>query len=301
MKRQPGVHPNQLAMPSYAAELVPAGTYPDVSADARITLPSLIDRITPTIRFGREPSIDDFQHARPVYLEERLYIPPKTVQYDEAYHVVRLGVGRPPAGNKIPPKAQLGVAFQPAEYTIVARNAPDFARHTVNKTQDARWGDTDREEARRSAMRSAGHALTSKISAQDSLAKRLTDENESFRHLRVHLRSPRQVRIRAEKLEQERALADERIHSTVEVAAMLYELKNTAVAGLHRAIRKRVYHGNYSHAERSAFFIEYLDMVGVHANAKLYKIALSRAMCAQELRKYQPYLDEKAAREADAA
>lgn len=95
-----------------------------------------------------------------------------------------------------------------------------------------------------------------------------------------------------------RALADEKIHEMVEVSSInTPDLNNAAVNGLHRVIRKKLYHGNYSQAERGYNWQRYLKTLGVYTGAKLHKIAVSRTMCTKELLQYQPYLDLKTKQE----
>jgi hypothetical protein len=194
-----------------------------------------------------------------------------------------------------PDKASLGVAFQPIEFKVVARSAQDLGRQVAVKTRDARWGDSDREAATAASKRSAGHALANKIVAMNVLSTQLEDDSEIFRHLISHIKRPDKLRVRTKRLEGERALATERIHDTVEVASIFHGLNNTRLVGQHRAVKRRIYNGNYSHAERAAYLIGYLKMVGVHNLAKLHKIGLSRHRSQQVLdTEYQQYLDEKA-------
>ncbi len=302
MAKRAGPHPGQLEIPSYLAELVPPKQYADVAPESRIAVVSLIDRAAVGLRFGREPSFRDYQHVVPEFIETGLYVAPGALDPERnAEHFVWLGTPRPRAGAEPrkpepnPDKPNDGVAFQPAEFLVVAHSARALASHGVNKTRRAHWGEPDHKNTEQTANRTGGHILEDMIAKQRNLSGQLLGDNKVYGHLISHLVSPSKVRSQARRLETERAQADEKIHETAEVAVIYLDLGNAAIAGMHRVIKRHLY-GNYSHAERTAHMIGLLQMVGKHNRAKLYKLGVSQARCEQKLAgKYQAALDQKAA------
>ena len=298
MSKIAAINPEQLAIPPYQAELVREEQYPDINPDSRLVLPSLIDIVSTNVQFGREPKYSDYMHADPEYINAGLVIAPKDKDYDKALHVVRIGVWR----NGRHPD-QVGVVFPPHEYKVIARSARDLGQHVANRTRDSRWSSTDRKESKEGSMRSAGHALTEKIAKQTSLATRFSEDSDIMRKLLEHLYKPSKVRIRAKTLKSYLALTDERVHETAEIASIAYGLddNNFAVLGLHKAIRKNMFGGNQSHAQRTYQLVRYIKMVGVHIARKTGKLELSKERCEQELTQYQPYIDAKVERERQQA
>lgn len=298
MSNRAEISPDQLVIPPYCEELVREEQYPEVNPDSRIVLPSLIDIVSTTVRFGREPKYSDYMHADPEYINGGLVIAPKDRDYDKALHVVRIGVWR----NGRHPD-QVGVVFPPHEYATVARSARDLGQHAANQTRASRWSSTDRKGSKEGTMRSGGHVLTEKIAKQTSLASRFSEESNIMRKLLEHLYRPSKVRIRAKTLKSYLALTDERVHETAEIASIAHGLDedNFAVLGLHKAIRKNMFGGNQSHAQRTYQLVRYIKMVGVHIARKNGKLELSKERCEQELTQYQPYIDAKDERERQQA
>jgi len=301
-------HPGQMHIPSYGAELVPALDFDrqSINGSARLALTSLIDRLEPGLRFGREPSFRDYQHAQTDYIEEGLYVPvaPARRQGRNVEHVIfpKTSSQSGPDVGAEPFRQQLGVAFQPVEFKAVARNARDLGRHAVVRTRDARWGASDPQETTAAAKRSAGHALVGKIASMESLSRQLAEDSEVLRHLIRHLVDPAKVRVRARRLDAERMFAIEKIHDTIEVAGIYHGDDGKQLAGQHRVVKKHTYSGNYSHAERTEHLVRYFQMIGQHNKAKLYKLAVDRHLSQIELdTQYQQYLDAEEARQRDQA
>jgi len=266
--------------------------------ESRISLAGLSTVISRETTFGKEPTTEDYEQAKPEFINGGLYVHPSHPKYFQVQHLITVGVGR---SNQAQTSADFGVVFPSQEFPIVARNPRDFAHHTVNKTGKAHLYDVDRDEAHKTKMRSGGHALISKMDSQKRLARDYLADLADFRALYGDLMKPIAARYKVKNIEPKRALADERIHDAVEVAAIHLELKNAAVNGLHRVIRKKLYSGNYSEAERRANWKQYLTIPGLHTRAKLHKLGVSYNMCQEELKFYQPYLDEKAEERAQAA
>lgn len=274
------------------AELVPEGDYPGLDPETRISLNRLLSLVGKTVTFGKEPSTEDYFHAETGYINHGLFIHPTDKRYANAQHIVTLGVQTPNKGVRT---KDYGVIFPSTEFQIVARNSRDLGRHTVNATHKANLGLADRDQARQKDMRSAGHVLISKMDAQKRLEGRLVSDLTDLRIVHGDLiKPPLSTRYYARNLEKKRALADEKIHETVEVATIHHDINSSAVTGLHRAVRKKLYSGNYSQAERTFNWMRYLTVTGIYTAAKLEKLGMSQAMCKQELKKYQPYLESRA-------
>jgi len=311
MPNSPNVIPGQLKIPAYTAELVPTGLPADVDPVSRIALTSLIDHLQSRLRFGPTPGFRDFRRAERREIETGLFLTPIEAQRAglNLEHVARHGTGGyqrrdVPSLHLDKDKKGYLVAFQPAEFVVITRNARDLGRSTVTKTRRSQMREQlpDREANTEAAKRSGGHALKGKIASQSKLVEQLGADNALYKHLIEHLVNPGKTRVRAGRLDRERAQAVEKIHETAEVAAITLNFKNTAAAGLHKVIKRHIYQGNYSHAERTHFLIDYLQMVGLHNSAKIYKLGLAQAAAQQELaREYQPYLDKKEAEERASA
>jgi hypothetical protein len=292
-------------VPYYKAELVPPQDFPNLNPSSTISVVGLIKRTSPKLKFGAEPSLHDFRHAAVTYLENGLYIPTDDAsRYGKhVEHVIEVGAKRKTAQPKEDRvKSQFGVAFQPVEFNIVAHSPGHLGAQTVVKTLQAHSGEGNREASRDGAKRSGGHAaLETKIDAMSALRTELSDNNEVLYRLVGHLLHPHKVRLTYRHSRHDLALGVEKIHNTAELASIYLELDNIAIVGLHRAIKKHIWSGNYSNSERGAFLVEYLKMVGVHNKAKNHKISLSIVNSKAVLRrKYQTYLDEEKARRASA-
>ena len=287
---------NQLVIPA-RAELVAENEHPGIAEAQRVSFIKLIGSVGTTIAFGTEPTIEAYQHAEPGFINKGLYIHPRDPQFATAQHMVTLGVRDNRGGGSV---ASYGVVFPSNEFSIVARNSRDLARHTVNTTRKARLGSPDREETTDAAMRSAGHTLISKMDSQMKLRAHLVDDVTDLRVIYKDIISPRATRYYAKNLDKKRVVADERIHETAEVAMInLPDISNAAVTGLHKTLRKHLYDGNYSANERAYNWMRYLAMTGIYIGARIHKLELSHSACANELAMYKPYLDAK--RQHDAA
>jgi hypothetical protein len=288
---------------SYEAELITPKAFPELDPASRISALSLIDQTSPNIRFGQEPSLHDFRHSAVSYLNSGLYVPTDEASRagKDVEHIIEIGAKRDvsqPREDKV--KSRFGVAFQPVEFKVLARSAPDLGRHLVVKTLEARRNHEDRSQRRDASKRAAGHGLQTKIAAMDSLSLDLSANNRVLYHLAEHLLHPDKIRVRLGRLEHELGLGVEKIHDTAEVASIYLGLDNLSTNGLHRAIKKHIWSGNYSSQERGAFLFEYLKMVGVHNLAKKHKVELAKHKAKQELAtKYQTYLDAEESRKAN--
>jgi hypothetical protein len=274
-----------------SAELVPEASYADLDPEQRLSLTSLVNIVRGTVPLGKEPTIDDYFHAEPKAIERGLYINPRNPKYRQAQHVVTLGV--PPRPENIITLGDLAVVFPPTEYAIVARNSRDLGRASVSRTAKARLNEPSASEAHNTSMRSAGHTLIAKRDAQGRLLNVLGSEREDYKALYRDLITPFRTRYKAKNLEKKRALLDEKVHETIEVASVFLELDDPALAGLHKATRKNLYNGNYSSSEFAYNWVRSLIMVGLHNAAKAYKLRLSSELCLEELKMYKPYLDDQ--------
>jgi hypothetical protein len=291
-------NPNQMVIPCHA-ELMPESQYSGLDLNTRLSLRRLvIDHVSPTVPRGPEPAIDDYFNAEPQYISRGLYIHRSAPGYHTAQHAIRLGVRHANAGHSL---EDFAVIFPATEYATVARSPHDLGHATVTRTQRARLHDTDQEAARQAALRSAGHMLMGKLHYQKLLVITYADERDTYKALYRDARDPLRTRYHAQNIEKKRALADEKLHETVEVAATYYDLSNIARTGLHKAVRKNLYNGNHSANEFAYNWMRYLAMLGTYTKAKRHKLMLSYEACARELEGYKPYLDAKAERDQTAA
>lgn len=299
MSREADISPNQLEFPKYSDELVmPQENAGGFSPESRVSLVGLIRHISPSVEFGKEPTYDDYMKAEVKNIEAGLYILKSAIYQRQSLrypHVLFLGTPSTPKAIDVESdkaRVNYGVAFQPVEFKVVARNARDLGRHTKVSNREANWGNADREDDEAKSMRAAGHVLQGKIDAMDGLTTRLNEDNKSLLQLYRHLKAPQIYRIRTRILEPERAKRVEKVHETAELAAMTLQLDNRVIAGIHKAIKRKIYNGNYSSSERTANLINYFVMVGAHNTAKMSKISISRQSSQAEYDKeYRDFIE----------
>jgi hypothetical protein len=292
---------------AHLSMFVPERSYDNLPPTSRIALVSLIDRISPTLNYGKQPSARDFEDALPNTLQKGLFIPwdEENIAGHNVEHFVAFTRKRPKAYMPYPDKDRkfYAVAFQPREFSVVARSAPDLGRHIVVRTLASNWQanhpgevEPDMETRIENSKRSGGHALDQKIKAIDILSASLLADNLIYRYLLNHIKNPDQSKYRARlrAMDQKRAYADEKIHDTVELSGIYWNSSNKSLQRQHNVVRRKIYAGNYSHSERASNLSGYLTLVGIHNRAKLYKMSISRERTNRELKeKYQQHLDKK--------
>lgn len=240
----------------------------------------------------------DFERGSVVSIESGLYIPPDDIRRPKADLLVVIG-HQPNVldGLKGVAPNKTGVVFPAEEFKIVARNARDFAKHvragSINKNAD----NPNREEAEATADRAAGHAMDIKISGMNSLENQLIEEFELLSQIFRQAKSNWRAQYKAKNLDRDRKKVDEIIHNIAETSVVNFNFGTTAVNGIHRAIASNLYRRGSS-SEISRQWRLYTAMAGRYANARRGKIAQSRKDCEEQLQRFQPALDEKAALEA---
>lgn len=299
----------------------------EVDSSRRIQLAALNVIIGQEVQFGRRPPRQAFHRAQRTRLEQGLYIPGRThyshltsleaehdtLREDELHSVVRLHEersGRISRDYRVP-----GVVFQPKQFKLVAHHAEKLGEHSDTKAIGAN-GDKKLSEQLQIGDRAGGHTLTRYIAGLTLLSSELESDNEIFRSLLEHIYEPSRHRMPVRKLNEARALFDDRLHSTIATASINLRLepknseeldedarkeyKDTAIEQIHKVARRHLYDGRYSPEEREMFMAEYLKMIGLHNVSKGAMAALSLKACQAALGKYQQELDRKATPDAAA-
>lgn len=290
------VNENQLVL-RCQAELAPETQYLELDPEKRIGIARFMPIASSVVHHGLEPDPEAYEAAEKASIIRNIYIPPTDARFDTAHQLVRIGV---PFRSTQTLSSHYGVVFPSTEFQAVARSPKDLGRHVINITQRARLAQGDRDEAISTAMRSAGHALQSKIHSQSRLLEQYEEELAQLRQFYGDFIRPRTSR-KAKNIEKNRAFCDEKIHEMAELSGINSDLTSIAVTGMHRALRRNLYSGNFSRAQFAGNWKTYLAMVGFYHHAKGYKIKVSREICERELAdKYQIYLDVERAKQAEA-
>ena len=275
VNKTPAANPNQMVL-GCSDELVQEGNFNPSDPEKRIALASVLKILGQNLKFGKEPSVAEYLQAEPTLLETGLFIHPTDPRYRQAQHMVTF--------------SSYGVVFPPTEFRTIARSPRDLARHTVNVTVLKNLAEPDKEDTGR---RSAGHALIAKMDSQKRLGATYNSERGAYRDVYLDLFQPVRTRYKAKNIEKRRALVDEKIHETAEVASLTFNLDTVVLSGIHRAIKKNLYSGNKSSSELAAQWIKYIKLLDKYSMAKLEKLRTSYAMSREELKIYQPFLDAK--------
>lgn len=271
MARLPAVDTLQPQLP-FIGNAVPAGEHTGVDPTGRITLRRLLGVISSEIEIIEEPTIKDFEGAEPTKIEQLLYVYPLDRRYRDTKQpvVIISNNGLQPTSD-----SRIGVLFPVEEFSTVARNARDLARHTFNKTRNANKTLPDREERDEISRRSVIHALTGKVVSMQNLLCDYDDENKIYKSLFKDLKTDWIAHQKSSTLDVRREFVDQKIHANAELAAMSINLGNLAVDGIHNAIRKNLYGGNKSSSEQAHIWQRYIAVNGRHNNAKAAKLQLS--------------------------
>jgi len=240
----------------FSSELVPQAVYPEINPEKRISFVRLLQVVAATVPAGTEPRPADYFMASPSYIEQGLYIPPASPIYDSAVQTSRIKVDGEKATHKN--MAGAGVVFPAEEYEIISRNVE-------------------------------GLALVAKRDAQSRLMQKLLSERLNYSALYLDIRPPGRTRYYARNMERKRAMADEKIHETIEVASLNLNLSEVALSGMHKAARKKLYNGNYSSTQFAENWLSFLVMIGRHNAAKTYKLQRTAEQTERELERYRLY------------
>ncbi|HSW85314.1 MAG TPA: hypothetical protein VLF79_01705 [Candidatus Saccharimonadales bacterium] len=227
-----------------------------VDPEQRLPLYDLVSTEAAFVPRDVELSAECRFRANPDYLEKGLYIPQDDPIFYTASQTIRIGTHES-SDNKT--EARMAVVFPSDEYTIIDRD-PIVSEKPSSLSL---------------------FALSKKIGAQTRLVKQLASERKDA--ISLHRAVDKQNnRYKAKNLERRRAEADEKFHETAELASLNLGLDRITVNGLHRAIRARLYAGNYSHDEFTNNWLGYIVMIGRHNAAKMYKLQLSIAQSERD-------------------
>lgn len=228
---------------------------------------------------------EDFKRAEPRAIEQGLYIPRHDSRYRDpaTEQLVRIT----PEHNKM----QLGVVFPVNEFHVVARSAPDLAKHVMAKTRRANAGNPDHLAVESTVGRSAAHALDTKIQGLNKLENELIENRNSL--LIPLYRDTRRIwqsHFKAKNLDKKFKQFQEQYHQTIETACINLGYGTTTVKALHRAALSRQSRRGTTH-ERNQRLQEDIVLLGRYTTARRAKIVISKNQCEQELAYYEPFLN----------
>lgn len=326
-------------VPAYLEEVVPLGAeIPGVNIDwdNRIKLWNLTWQIAEALRDPSEPdssgqlridlsgagdeaerepartfSVDDLARAVPGAIEGGLYIPrfgpvwqtaegKVDVPYDFASEDAKNARWLIRSGKTTPIKpSDITIIFPSEEAKQIGYYAKALADRTKTSTRAANRDLPDRDEVNEKVDRSAHHQLEGYVKKMTALEKGLVSERGVLRSLFRDMSSHWQAHYKARNLDKRRKGVEERLHLTVETSATTLKLEDTAVRGLHRAIRHNLY-GHLTQDEQEQMWTMYLLMIGRYTTNKLDRLVSHIDACKKEMETYQPAIDRKAQREAGA-
>lgn len=293
MRKKPELpNPDQLKFGT-SGEAVPPGLPAELSPEQRISVPRLLTVHAEHQIMRHHVSWRDILHASPRELRQGLYVHPQDPNYEDYKNLARIGVPVSPRKNTRLFPQHFGIIFPPDEFLIVAHNPRGMAERVYAKTDKVlKLGEVPSEREARS-KRSAGHALTNKLFTQGRLAVLYTTEIDEYLKLKSDAIRKGGARMKAKNVDGMRGRADERLHQVVESVGERQSLTDKEIAGAHRAIRRRVYSGNYSADDRVYHFLEYLGVLRQYKAAELDKLKQASERVSEELKEYQPYIDAK--------
>lgn len=302
---RPARDPNQEMLP-FEAEIVPIRQHVEIDWERKLTLRRLVWIIAENEPLPQSyATSDDLTNAQPLAIEAGLYIPKDDPRYENAEGLIEVnprfatdaaktaaqevGEGKQP---KVPPTF-IGVIFPPDEFKGIGYYPKALAKRVRTDTRAANLSAADRDEVDEKAGRSAGHTLEGYIKKMNGLQNGLFDERNMLRSLFKDLTTPAwQAHYKARNLDKKRKQADEKIHKTAEVASINLNLGNTAIEGLHKAIKFNLY-GHLTQDQLVESWLRYIVMTGRYASARIDRLVSSIAASQSELGRYQEFLDRK--------
>lgn len=243
-------------------------------------------------------------NATPATLEDGLYIARDDARFKTAESLVFVdskyateeakAASRTGEPTKVPP-IDTGVVFPAYEFKLVGHHPRALGKHTRNRARNANAGNPDRDEADEVVGRSGGHALERYLGGMETVQERLVSERQVLRSLLKDLISPAwQAHYKGRNLEKRREETDDKIHEAAEIATVNLNLGNTAINGLHAAIRYNLY-GQAPEDQQTNWWKRYIIFVGRYTSARIDRLTSASESCKDELKRYQPYLDRKLA------
>jgi hypothetical protein len=240
-------------------------------------------------------TFDDQRKSDPEFLFWGLHVLPTDPAFDSTMNLSRLGVRKGSNNQKLWPQ-DYGLMFPPDEYRVAAHNPEGIANRVYARTAArSQKGELPSAKDAR-AKRSAGHALDTTMKNQVTQGLIYREELKGFGVLVRDATRKSGASVKAKNLELLRANADERIHQMVEGVGLRFEQSDKEIAGVHKAVRRRIYNGNFSSAERLFNFIDYIHYLGAYTTAKRARLVLAYTRTRDEHAKYKPYIDEEKAR-----
>lgn len=241
-----------------------------------------------------EVHADDFKRGSIDSIDRGLYMPEGDPRADAAEQLIVISneLCLLEASGVVP--ASTGVVFPAEEFHIVARDPRDFARHIQAQTRRKSHEGEKREDKKARVKRSAGHGLEYKLNALGILDEKLIEERKPLTRIYRDCKPSRErqmyARYKSKNLDRDRRAADEMIHNTAETASINFNLGETAVNAMHRAITSNLYRRG-SAKEIDAMWLVYTRLAGRYINARRGKIDQSRNGCERRLELYAPALE----------
>lgn len=286
---QLGLQPGSLLPENLPSESYTPEELIEFDPEVRLTFPRFFTEISRN--FPETYSDDDaYDAAKPASIESGLLIPrydPRRRQNPTNLIVTDGGFDTKPRGHMFAPS--VGVVFDSEIFKIVARSPGDLAKASKAETlkkitkeriqEDSRSLSTEemakrKEEDEQRTIRSAVHALDSKIVAMDSLRKVLDEDRHFLLRMRRAIKPNSRIHFKAKNLSRYRKELDERIHDTTDLASKNMDWSPFLLVSIHRAIYNNIY--NQPHQRRISNIRGYIEMLGRHCRAKQEKTILSR-------------------------
>lgn len=267
----------EIVTPVEFEEVLEAQQLPDIDYDRRITFGRLLTATAAALAVPEGyASPVDLERSRPEVLVGGLYIRRQDPRHGSSHLTYS------------------EVVFPSQEFDTVARSPHDMGEQVYGLNHKRNKSTTDRDERHATAMRAAGHVLDERLTKLNGFRARLIMREHTLSRLMsevVQTEHPWIAHWKAGNLEAARAMADQAIHETAEVATVNLGWNHAAVEGMHRAITTVLYRPDQNLGLMRAGWRAYLKMVLDHTAAKAQLVSRSYQGCMKELETYQPFLD----------
>lgn len=289
MPKKPELNPAQLTFGT-SSENVPFSLPSQFRPEQHLSTARLLTAHSQLHVIDGFVTFDAQQKSDPEFLFWGLHVLPEDPAFEETKNLSKLGVRKGDNNHKLWPQ-DYGLMFPPGEYTIAARNPEGLAQIVYARTENKSVeGELPSERTAR-AERSAGYALIKNRDKQIAQGLIYRQELDGFGILVRDAMRKSGASVKAKNLEVLRANADERIHQMVESVGLRFGQSDKEIADIHKAVKRRVYNGNFSSVERLFNFVDYIHYLGAYTTAKRAKLVIAFTRTREEIKKYQPAID----------
>jgi hypothetical protein len=236
-----------------------------------------------------DASSEDFKNASIDSLKTGLYIFPDDARYHRKGTEQLVRVGNWKGNNRSVP----GIVFPSHEFTKVGHSPPGLTERAMAKTRASQSSKNNGNVDEGSVGRSAAHIMEGYISRLTVL-----DSELSVRRRKLYIPLYREVsqwapHFKPKNLDKKRREFDEEIHEIIDTASLNINIGSTALKAAHRAVVSKLYRRG-SAKELNDQWASHIKFAGDYLKDRREKISISKHLCGEELKAFQPFLDQAA-------